>query len=133
MVAYAVQEQFIGPIQMLVKRHTLRNERKRHARPGEEIQIYFAMRTRQCRLIGRAICTAVTPIHIAFYPPKVAIYGRAVIDTPSKLSDFARSDGFASWRELKEFWDKNHARPKSWFGMIIEWKDFQPAPKGTKP
>lgn len=133
MVAYSVKEQFIDPIEQLVKHHTLRNERKRHARPGEEIQIYFAMRTRQCRLVGRAVCTAVTPIHLSFYPPKVAIYGRPVIETPSKLTDFARADGFSSWRELKEFWDKNHARPKAWSGMIIEWKDFQPAPKGTKP
>ena len=27
---------------------------RRHARPGEQLQLFTGMRTRQCRLIGRA-------------------------------------------------------------------------------
>lgn len=74
MVAYSFKAQFVEPIraglglptepQIRPKRQTIRADRKRHARPGEELQLYRGMRTRQCFLIGRAACTEVTKIRI---------------------------------------------------------------------
>lgn len=135
MVAYSFQAEFIDPIERKVKRQTLRNERARHARPGEELQLYYAMRNKNCRLIGRATCAAVTPILIQFAPAKVEIYGREVIDTVNGLAKFAQADGFENWGALRAFWDKKHDCPPVWQGVIIEWKDFKPAAilKGTKP
>lgn len=71
MVAYSYKARFVEPIRLGLepgpwipgmKRQTIRADRKRHARPGEEIQHYRGMRTRQCFLIGRAICEAVRRI-----------------------------------------------------------------------
>lgn len=131
MVAYSYQEQFIAPIEAGTKRQTMRNERKRHARPGEEIQHYYAMRTKHCRLIGRSICTAVTPVHINFHKFFVNIGGRKPYRLRTKmdfieLDKFARLDGFPNWGALRAFWAAKHETLESWAGVLIEWKDFQP-------
>lgn len=47
------------------KRQTIRAiGKRRHARPGETLQLYTAMRTKQCEKIGEARCIAVLPIRI---------------------------------------------------------------------
>ena len=51
MVAYSFKSQFEEPIVAREKRQTVRGFRKRHARPGEPIQLYVGMRTRNCRKI----------------------------------------------------------------------------------
>ena len=102
----------------------MRNDRKRHARPGEEMQHYYAMRTRQCRLVGRAICTAVTPVRISFKRHVVKIEGRPHIHGPTALSAFARRDGFENWAELIAFWREEHGAIISWSGMLLEWGDL---------
>lgn len=78
MVAYSFQKRFLpkivaglepGPWLPGMKRHTmreLRSGRSRHARPGETIQIYTAMRTRHCRQVGAARCVATVPMAVGF-------------------------------------------------------------------
>jgi hypothetical protein len=46
-VAYSFRQQFRPPILAGTKRQTIRADRKRHARPGEQLQLYTGMRTRQ--------------------------------------------------------------------------------------
>jgi hypothetical protein len=43
MVAYSFNPIFVGPILAGTKRQTIRAERKRHARPGEAMQLYTGM------------------------------------------------------------------------------------------
>lgn len=77
MVAYSFKKQFIKPVQaglgildpspenslITPKRQTIRAiGKRRHAREGENIQLYYGMRTKQCTSIGVARCSAVTPI-----------------------------------------------------------------------
>lgn len=136
MVAYSYKARFISKIEELSKQQTMRNERARHARPGEEVQHYYAMRTKQCRLVGRSICTAVTPVRIDFSVDRVKIAGRPVIKGIAALNAFAVRDGFNDWDDLLEFWRVEHgikvapgyARylPKAWSGVLIEWRDFKP-------
>ena len=53
MVAYSLKPRFIPPILSGAKRQTIRAiSRRRHAIPGETLQLYTGMRTKQCRLIG---------------------------------------------------------------------------------
>jgi hypothetical protein len=75
MVAYSFQKRFAdavlaglepGPWRPGMKRWTLRHDRRRHARPGEAVQLYTGMRTRSCRLLGRAQCQAVVPVLIGW-------------------------------------------------------------------
>ena len=67
MVAYSFRPRFIEPILGGRKRQTIRAiGRRRHARPGDPLQLYAGMRTRNCRLIGRAICIDVVEVGLRF-------------------------------------------------------------------
>lgn len=138
MVAYSFQKQFEKPIVDGLKPHTLRNERKRHARPGEEVQLYVGMRTKHCRLLGRATCKAITPIRIDFKRCAIRIGARGTIHGIQRLDAFAVTDGFADWAGMRAFWMKEHGKKKQadgspapplvcWSGVIIEWAGFRPA------
>lgn len=135
MVAYSFKGQFEDPIRAGTKPQTMRNDRKRHARVGEEIQLYYGMRTKHCRLIGRATCSAVTPVRIDFKRCTVRIEGQPLIKGQMALDYFAVRDGFKDWAALRAFWVKEHrentkkgepTRPLlAWSGVLIEWKDFK--------
>ena len=131
MVAYSFKARFAAPITAGTKRQTIRAPRKRHARPGEEVQLYTGMRTRQCRLVGRATCRAVRRVQIEItdvdWANYVEIDGVPVAD----LDAFARSDGFADWSDMVAFWRKEHPSSDpdrlSFSGVMIEWGDLIPA------
>ena len=79
------------------KRQTIRADRRRHARPGEELQLYCGMRTKGCFLIGRSRCIEVKPIYIEIEAPLIIVgegKQRRRITTKSELDEFARTDGF---------------------------------------
>ena len=150
MVAYSYKRRFVAPIRaglglsMLAedfsermdqfgnvsqprpKLQTIRAERKRHARPGEEIQHYCGMRTKHCFLIGRALCTEVRSIVLTFGKfSAVSIGGRHERQTHyggNGLDDFARKDGFTSWREMVQFWEDEHGTLSVFIGVLIEWE-----------
>lgn len=81
MVAYSFRAHFEAPIRAGTKAQTIRADRARHARAGEELQLYTGMRTQHCRLIGRAICMAVSPICINFAQERIEVGARRVIQT----------------------------------------------------
>lgn len=59
MVAYSFMTQFQQPILQGTKQHTLRaprSGRARHARVGDELQLYVGLRTKACRRLGIAHC-----------------------------------------------------------------------------
>ncbi|MBN9568748.1 MAG: hypothetical protein J0H79_14200 [Alphaproteobacteria bacterium] len=124
MVAYSFKRQFVQPIRALNKRQTMRNERKRHARPGEILQLYTGMRTKHCRLIGTATCTAVLPVRLDFVKARVEIGPKLRTD---RLDEFAREDGFDTWPDLCAFWAREHSAIAQWSGVLICWTDFIPA------
>lgn len=134
MVAYSFKKQFVEPIRVGLgivpafnvtpKRHTIRADRKRHARPGEELQLYRGMRTKQCFLIGKGRCTGVHPIELVFRGPRrgVWIAGNRIAASAKSRDAFARADGFDNWASLAAFWKENHGDPPSWKGIIINWE-----------
>ena len=119
MVAYSFTRRFVEPILIGLepgppkpgaKRQTIRAERRsRHARVGERMQLYFAMRSKQCRFLGEPRCVGVWSITMRFIPePAITIEG---LPPPADLDAFARGDGFSrGWHELQEFWAEFHAR-----------------------
>lgn len=126
MVAYSFKARFVSKIIDGTKRQTIRAERKRHARSGETLQLYTAMRTRYCRLIGRSICDSVTPIRLCFSAtnPYIEIRQTEIRGTPL-LDAFARSDGFDhGWDEMHHFWEINHDLELSplFCGVLIRWR-----------
>lgn len=129
MVAYSFQSRFAEPILAGTKRLTIRAARKRHARPGEEVQLFTGMRTRQCRLLGRSTCIQVCPIKLHMAENIVAVEG--ALDFPevpgearfegSGLDIFARMDGFADWADMRAWWTEGGAERTTFAMTLIRW------------
>lgn len=140
MVAYSFRKQFVTPIRLGLgdpkalelfptpemgfkpKRQTIRPDRKRHARPGEELQLYAGMRTKHCFLIGKARCVAVEPIRIRLEHPQWIDLNERKAESREELDKFARLDGFADWPEMAIFWFKEHPGISIFTGIIIRWE-----------
>jgi hypothetical protein len=121
MVAYSFQRRFAEPILEGRKGGTIRPDRRRHARPGEELQLYVGMRTKQCRLIARKTCVAVSPILLDLAFRSVVWPGcRGLIHCAADLDAFARFDGFQNFDEMTEFWRQTHA-VELFTGWHIRW------------
>ncbi|OYY06768.1 MAG: hypothetical protein B7Y70_16055, partial [Rhizobiales bacterium 35-68-8] len=79
MVAYGFKFRFVEGIQSRTKRQTIRLPRRRHALPGERIQLYYGMRTPHCfRIIADPACIGVD---------------RLIIDTRSGALDHLEING----------------------------------------
>lgn len=129
MVAYSFKAHFAGPIRSGTKRQTLRNDRKRHARVGETIQLYTGMRTKHCKLIGTALCLDTRLIRLDLEDGRVEFAsGNAITELPN-LDAFAQVDGFTDWRALMAFWAKEHPGVPQWSGVRISWGEtFKTSP-----
>lgn len=134
MVAYSFKKRFVWPIKVglgaavpdsfgmpLPKLQTIRADRKRHARPGEELQLYYGMRTKHCFLIGSARCTSVRAVVLTLEARGCVAIGGTDGEPSSHysgggLDTFAQMDGFANWTEMLSFWDV-----PLFIGVLIEW------------
>lgn len=136
MVAYSFQPMFVEPIRAGLdiyfsepgpepKRQTIRAENlKRHALPGERLQLYCRQRHPKGFLIGEALCTKRTRIKLFFGRTERAwLPGRAFCArSATELDAFARKDGFEDWQALREFWRVHHPRVEEFEGLLIEWE-----------
>lgn len=120
MVAYSFQRRFLGPIRAGTKRQTIRAERKRHARPGEPVQLYVGMRTKHCRLIAAPTCESVWPVRLDFDLATIE-HGNGRVFDESDLDPFAVSDGFADWEDMRAFWERQHPGVRVFSGLLIRW------------
>lgn len=98
MVAYSFKSAFVEDIAAYRKLQTIRLPRRRHARPGEDIQIFQAMRTKLCRkIIPDPRCIGVDHLVLDLRTPRlerIEING-VLIDVESPDADaFAVADGF---------------------------------------
>jgi hypothetical protein len=119
MVAYSFQKQFIEPILAGTKCQTVRAQgKRRHARVGQTLQLYYGMRTKHCRLIANAWCIRVHPVELRL--ANDVVYRPGMGYAPC-LETFAVADGFASWAELKAFWRKHHPGVDDFTGLLIAW------------
>lgn len=99
---------------------------KRHARPGEVVQLYTAMRTKQCRKLGEARCVSVQPITLWLGGD-----GAVTVQLGGKLlglrqtRQFVRDDGFETPQDMVEFWQQENGADKfgaKWHGVLITWE-----------
>jgi hypothetical protein len=127
MVAYSFKSRFAEPILEGTKRQTIRAiGKRRHAKPGERLQLYVGMRTRQCRKIMDAACKEVLPVRLVFSKHSAAELFQVgnVPLGPKAMEAFARLDGFASVDEMAAFWFAEHGdgRPLLGFeGVCVRW------------
>lgn len=139
MVAYSFKKQFIEPIlaglgeidagAVRPKRQTIRAfGKRRHARPGEAVQLYTAMRTKQCRKIGDARCVSVEGVLLKWSEwPSFCTFdikdGRRIGPTRpiEDMEEFARLDGFPDFAAMKKFWADEHGGA-TFEGVLIKWE-----------
>lgn len=137
MPAYSYKRRFINPVRVGLeilpdyedesrvirpKRQTIRAEgKRRHARPGETMQHYHGMRTRQCFKIGDGRCVSVDPIEIdvrehAFH---VSVLGGWI--KGGRIHDLAQADGFEHGEDMQRFWRDEHGIG-DFRGLLIRWE-----------
>lgn len=134
MVAYSFNKRFIDPIRVGLsrvslsfdcppKRQTIRAiGKRRHARPGETLQLYTGMRTRQCEKIGDARCVSVEPITINVPKDDAWLLVRIGKAEPFVADDdFAVEDGFQTIEDMWDFWRDNHPHAALFSGVLIKW------------
>jgi len=142
MVAYSFKKQFGAPILAGTKSQTIRAERagrSRHARPGELVQLYTGMRTRQCRLLGEVRCLEVVPVRLSLAiqgPAELIRIGDRFI-RPDSFDAFAQQDGFADMADMARFWWAEHPPGSgeefedpdtlNFEGVLIRWQPLVPA------
>ena len=127
MVAYGFNSRFEPLIAAGTKLQTIRAiGNRRHAEPGDRMQIYVGMRTKKCRkVIADPVCIVSEPItlEIPDSPTKAGFYqiGDPALNMPKFIdAGFAAADGFASVEEFIEFFIKAHG-PGVFKGRLIKW------------
>ena len=128
MVAYSFKKRFGPPILAGTKGQTIRADRKRHARPGQELQLYTGMRTKHCTLLGRSPCLSVMPVRLCFSVRTASApfeVGGRILDW-SEMEVFARADGFEDIADMARFWwaehPPNHGDTIAFEGVLIRWQ-----------
>lgn len=123
MVAYSFKARFAPLIASGRKTQTIRGHRKRHARPGEPLQLYTGMRTRSCRklLDSDPVCLRVSEITLDVPPDTGVALVMGESDTFAPVSpSFAIADGFQDPEDFTRFWREAHG-PGLFRGIMIEW------------
>ncbi|WP_432736509.1 hypothetical protein [Maridesulfovibrio sp. FT414] len=122
MVAYNFKDEFAGKVESGMKRQTIRAHRKRHARPGERLQLYSRMRRKDCRKLVHPDpqCVSVEPIHISMVDGTLAVQVNGRDLDEDWRTDLARADGFESDQEMGLFFKSAHGLPFS--GVLIRWE-----------
>lgn len=118
MVAYNFQRSFAEAVEKGDKRQTIRAQgKRRHARKGDNLQLFTGQRTKACRKLRDAICYDVCPITI--FEDKILTFNPQEIHLGDELECLAQKDGFASWIEMRDWFAKVHGLPFS--GIMIRW------------
>lgn len=144
MVAYSFKSFFAPQIEALTKLQTVRANRKRHARPGEAVQLFAGMRTRACRKLvdPDPICLSVVPIVIATtVMVEEVIASISVAGVPlnrEEIEAFAVADGFgiehvgdtlyrqvgrrgSARANMGAFWAEEHGYGR-FEGVLVKWR-----------
>ena len=118
MVAYSFKSKFAPLVEAGIKQQTIRADRKRHARPGEALQLYTGMRTKACRklLTPDPLCISVEPL---LMHQGVIKMGDRWLNV-DELDQLAIADGFTNWGECFRFFRDVHGFP--FRGVLIRWE-----------
>lgn len=115
------QDRFAELVLSGAKRQTVRRVRKRPIKPGDSLSLRkwsgAAYRTKQIPL-KEAVCVSVNNVRI----DKGKIQVLCSSENPSRIVDldsFAKADGFESWEDMVNWFDKTHGLPFE--GILIRW------------
>lgn len=123
MVAYSFRPRFVDLIYSGAKTQTIRaHGKKRHARPGEPVQLYQALRTKWARKIVKAdpICTRFEQIVILPTARGLIVEVNGIRLGRSQLEKFAHDDGFFGAADFKRWW-RAAIPTEVFYGVVIHW------------
>lgn len=125
MVAYNFKLRFVEAVATGAKRQTIRAHRRRHARPGEPVQLFYAMRTPLCRKLvdPDPVCLSAESIEILVPQanrPAYWLKDRSPVERAAVDDDFARADGFEDAADFALFWRRTHGEGL-FRGVLIRW------------
>lgn len=118
MVAYSFMKSFADKVESGVKPHTIRddNHNDRHAKVGNDLQLYTGMRTKNCRKLRDAKCVGVYPIDIQYPNVRILIPVGWFKLSPSEINQLAIGDGFDSVDEFFDYFKEKRDR------VLILWR-----------
>jgi len=136
MVAFNFMPQFADDVQFGRKTQTIRQKQK--CKVGDKIQLYTGQRTKQCRLLGNAVCTAVESVSLGESEIKhqgirrwlqynfdggrgfwQLICGLTDPDG-SGIEQFAKDDGFKNSDDMFQFFADKYTLP--FIGFLHKWE-----------
>lgn len=117
MVAYNFQKRFAPAVESGQKTQTIRAlGKRRHARPGDTLQLYTGMRSTSCRKLREATCDGADPVLLT---EGDWFLGGPTL-TPAERVALARADGFESVTDFLDFFRDAHGLP--FRGVLIRWR-----------
>ncbi|MBD2107408.1 hypothetical protein [Nodosilinea sp. FACHB-13] len=123
MVAYNFKPQFAGPVERGEKTQTIRRTgKRRHARPGDTLQLYTGMRTKSCRLLALVKCSNTWAIEIR---PDGRVYlDGELLNDVDQVQQLVQDDGFGDIPEFLWFFCPASEHFK---GVLIKWEALDDA------
>lgn len=115
MPALNFSSQFADAVESGRKTQSIRALRKRPFQVGDKLFFYTGMRTKQCRKLGEGIIVSVDEIKIDGLG--ILINKHCI---PIDFDKFAKADGFNSWQEMYDWFQKTHGLPFA--GQLIRWE-----------
>ena len=105
------------------KRQTIRKYRKKRPfRPGDTIYLFYALRTKYCRMLGRGdvreTCTIII-FDLGFILLSESVYSYTVFTRFDDLEKMANADGFNTWDDMRKFFRVKNQQP--FVGQLIKW------------
>lgn len=121
MPALSFQEQFAPMIVDGTKHHTVRRKRNKNPiEPGQLLRLYTGMRTKHCRLIRDAVCSAVVSIRIYADIGQIRLDGRLL--PLNEMMHFAVRDGFANYMDFFKFFERYPREVRERELEVIYWR-----------
>ena len=127
MVAYNFQKQFADDVESGKKKQTVRPVgKRRHAKVGDALQLYYGQRTKQCRKLRDAVCVRMDKIAIQTFGVRLDSDSGALQASDMAgeglvwLENFAKRDGFESWEAMRDWFEQQHSLPFE--GVLIMWE-----------
>ena len=115
MPALNFQKRFAAAVEVGDKTQTIRAYRKRPIEVGDKLYLYTGMRTKLCRKLLDAVCESVSHIEIDWV--NAGLDGLGLTD--EECDKLAIDDGFDSYQQMVEWFDKTHGTP--FRGVLIQW------------
>jgi len=133
MPTLSFKKQFCGRVEAGEKTHSLRSKRARAWKVGDYLGLYYALRTKQSRLLGRTTVVRVQEVSLTISRcgalMDICIDGERL--SLDEANDFAIRDGFTGVGGMRLFWQENNGMKagETWIGDLIHWKfPFTEAP-----